>query len=255
MKVQTLKPVKPRKDLVWLLDKKTLFEGNVVTNSRNVAEKFDKLHKNVIRNIDKLIKMRPEFNGEEHGSKMSSAKPIFIKQEYRDKNNQLRKEYIMNKPAFSLVIFGFTGEKALDFKVKFLEAFANMEQYIKEMLVYQSTIDLTRAMTDAIKAMGFEDLEVESNWGQPMNIYQWVNNELNSQVGGFIYKSQALSKYQETRTSLGIREIVRQHDPQLNKDYLEVEHYLISRVIPNTTEENFFLKIKQGIANYLLLIR
>ena len=39
--------------------------------------------------------------------------------------------YYMNRDGFSLLAMGFTGKKAIDFKLKFIEAFNKMEEHIK----------------------------------------------------------------------------------------------------------------------------
>ena len=39
--------------------------------------------------------------------------------------------YVMNRDGFTLLVMGFTGEKALQFKIDYIEAFNKMEQTIK----------------------------------------------------------------------------------------------------------------------------
>ncbi len=43
-----------------------------------------------------------------------------------------RPMYIMNRDGFSLLVMGFTGKKALDFKLELIEAFNTMESALKE---------------------------------------------------------------------------------------------------------------------------
>lgn len=47
----------------------------------------------------------------------------------------------MNRDGFTLLAMGFTGNKALDFKLKYIEAFNNMEDYIKNQNALQVTND------------------------------------------------------------------------------------------------------------------
>src|SRR5690554_5793386 len=41
--------------------------------------------------------------------------------------------YYMNRDGFTLLAMGFTGKKALEFKLKYIEAFNRMEQQLKEL--------------------------------------------------------------------------------------------------------------------------
>ena len=92
----------------------------VVTTSLIVAEEFEKEHRNVLRNIEGLLK-------NEHTHKMFQKSTYIHKQ-----NKQEYSMYYMNRDGFTLLAMGFTGKKAMQFKLKFIEQFNRMEQYIKE---------------------------------------------------------------------------------------------------------------------------
>ena len=74
-----------------------------------VAEKFGKEHKNVLRDIDNLV------------AQNSAAKSYFIESEYENRG-KMYPMYIMNRDGFTLLAMGFTGKKALDFKLQYIEA-------------------------------------------------------------------------------------------------------------------------------------
>ena len=76
----------------------------ITTSSRQVAEKFEKEHKNVIRDIEKLSR--------EIGSNLSLS--YFILSDYKDSMNRNQTEYLLTRDGFSLLAMGFTGEKALN---------------------------------------------------------------------------------------------------------------------------------------------
>lgn len=95
----------------------------VVCTSLDVAEKFGKRHANVIRDIEKLIS---DIGCE--NSKMS-----FQKATYKAKdNNKSYPMYYINRDGFSLLVMGFTGKKALEWKLKYIEAFNQMEKLLTE---------------------------------------------------------------------------------------------------------------------------
>src|SRR5690606_31871146 len=58
---------------------------------------------------------------------------MFFQGEIPDSYGRPRKTYFMNRDGFTLLAMGFTGKKALEFKLKYIEAFNRMEQQLKEL--------------------------------------------------------------------------------------------------------------------------
>lgn len=104
-------------DLVFKSEK-----GSAVTNSLLVAEKFGKEHRNVLQSIEKLT------------AENSAVLTMFYKTTYLNTQNKEQPMYIMNRDGFSLLVMGFTGEKALKFKIAFIEAFNQMEEELNNQL-------------------------------------------------------------------------------------------------------------------------
>lgn len=110
-----------------------------------VAEKFGKEHRNVLQNVDNLIAENLE------------VKSMFKLSSYKADNGQSYRQFYMNRDGFSLLVMGFTGKKALDWKLQYIKAFNQMEKFIREKQT-QTWIEtrkagkLTRkAETDTIK--------------------------------------------------------------------------------------------------------
>ncbi len=91
----------------------------VVTTSRNIADNFGKQHKHVIESIEKLLK--------EDGS---NFRPMFKKGSEPDSYGRKQKVYYMNRDGFSFLAMGFTGSKAREFKLAYIEQFNQMEAHI-----------------------------------------------------------------------------------------------------------------------------
>jgi len=112
-----------------------------IVNSRVVAEDFSKNHKNVVRKIEDLI-----------SSKASLLNSMFFENVYFDIRGRKQKEYLLNRDGFSLLVMGFSGKNALEFKLKYIEAFNFME---KELQVRKETrhigINARKSLTDSIK--------------------------------------------------------------------------------------------------------
>lgn len=97
-----------------------LKKNKAVTTSLKVAESFGKEHRTVIRNIKNLT------------AQNCAVKKMFVKSTYINSRGQEWPMYYMNRDGFSLLVMGFTGKKALDFKLKYIDAFNKMEDYIKK---------------------------------------------------------------------------------------------------------------------------
>lgn len=111
--------------------------GELVVSSRKVAEDFGKPHNDVLKAI------REAIGGL---GKISHTKEMFYKTTYiHPQNGQEYPEYLMNRDGFSLVVFGFTGSKAFEWKIKYIEAFNAMEKKLKELSAPQTLDDTLNA--------------------------------------------------------------------------------------------------------------
>ena len=123
-----------------------VFKGRndqVLTNSLLVAEKFGKEHKHVLDAIRELIQ----------GCAETSADPMFVETIYV--NEQNRQEYpmfVMNRDGFTLLAMGFTGKKALKFKLDYIAAFNAMERSLKEIKTPQTYAEALRRLADEVEA-------------------------------------------------------------------------------------------------------
>lgn len=96
-------------------------KNQVVTTSRQVAETFEKRHDHVLRDVRTLEISLPNFGD------------YFYESTYTNSRGRQYTEYLINKDGFSLLVMGFTGNRALEFKVQYIEAFNAMEKKLKEL--------------------------------------------------------------------------------------------------------------------------
>lgn len=107
-------------------------DGQVLVSSRDVAKHFNKKHSEVIYAIEGRIgKDGTVKNNGILMSGNSQLSQMFIKTEYKDSMNRMKYKYLMNRDGFSLLCMGFTGQEALEWKLKYIEAFNKMEETIK----------------------------------------------------------------------------------------------------------------------------
>ncbi|MGE6682971.1 ORF6C domain-containing protein [Bacillus thuringiensis] len=107
--------------------------GEVVTDSLTIAEMFGKEHKNIKRDIletiSKLASLQHNAEVDELGINFNTLK--FEPIEYRDNRNRIQEKYILNFDAFMLVTMSYTTQKAMLLKVKYINEFNRMKNYIQ----------------------------------------------------------------------------------------------------------------------------
>lgn len=114
----------------------------VVTTSLKVAEVFEKQHKHVIEAIENIK------------AENSALTSFFYEGTYKAGTGKSYKMYYMNRDGLSLLVMGFTGKKALDWKIKFIEAFNAMEEKLRTPKLSQNPHYRTRLIKTAVKDIG-----------------------------------------------------------------------------------------------------
>lgn len=89
--------------------------GEPVASSRQIAESFGKEHKHVLDSIKNLV------------AENSAAKSMFYETTFENRGKQYPM-YLMNRDGFTLLAMGFTGKAALEWKLKYIQAFNEMER-------------------------------------------------------------------------------------------------------------------------------
>ena len=137
-------------DLVFLQGEKAF------TTSLKVAETFEKRHDDILKSIRTLI-------SDLRGLRNFPESSMFQESTYINSQNKKQPMYLINRDGFTLLAMGFNGQKALQFKLRYINAFNYMEQKITELLTERnsakwidarklSKVDL-RKLTDLIKTL------------------------------------------------------------------------------------------------------
>lgn len=103
-----------------------LENDEAVCSSLEIAEKFGKRHDKLIFEIRRMYS---DLIGK--GSPQNGGAKFFFEATYENRGKQYPM-YLMNRDGFSLLVMGFTGKKALDWKLKYINAFNQMENIIRE---------------------------------------------------------------------------------------------------------------------------
>ena len=109
----------------------------VLVSSRIIADIFNKEHAEVIYSIEgrKDKEGKIKNNGLINQLEImgiSQVSNYFVKSNYKDSMNRLKTEYLLTRDGFTLLVIGFTGQKAFKWKLKYIQAFNDMEAFIKE---------------------------------------------------------------------------------------------------------------------------
>lgn len=107
-----------------------------------VAEKFGKEHSDVIRAIDNLITKGSDIQCD---AKLQ-VHDMFVEysEDVSQPNGGIKsaRRFIMNRDGFTLLAMGFTGKKAMKFKLDYISAFNKMENILKDQQKPMSLAEL-----------------------------------------------------------------------------------------------------------------
>lgn len=115
-------------------------DNQMLVSSVEVAKNFNKKHKVVLNAIREL-----------EGVAQNYASLFYESSYIHEQNKQEFPMYYMNRDGFSLLVMGFTGKEALEWKMKYIKAFNEMEQKLNnpEFLV-QRTMEYLKNRCDAL---------------------------------------------------------------------------------------------------------
>lgn len=127
MSIQNLNLIDPeRKPVVFARD------GEVFANSRDVAAFFGKRHDDTLRAIRNLIEQEPDL-GVRNFAETPYVEPS---------NGQTYRSFDMDRDGFTLLAMGFTGAKALKWKLSYIEAFNALEAECRRIAQSGPMVDL-----------------------------------------------------------------------------------------------------------------
>ncbi|MDO9255426.1 MAG: Rha family transcriptional regulator [Bacteroidales bacterium] len=107
-------PAPTKNELVFIENDKP------ITTSRLIARTFGKQHAHVLRDLQNL------------GCSEEFTESNFGLSSYKDKSGKVNKEYHITKDGFTMLAFGYTGEKAMKFKEAYIGRFNLMEKELHE---------------------------------------------------------------------------------------------------------------------------
>lgn len=144
----------------------------IVTNSKAVADYFGKENRNVMRDIRKIISISGDFGALN-----------FERSYYISLQSKKLECFDMTRDGFSVLAMGFSGERALEFKINYLNQFNAMEQHIKDQY------SLTEKVNEASLRYG-QGKEKASDAGRTLSQWKKEKEDGEKELSRLINKSQ-----------------------------------------------------------------
>lgn len=194
--------------------------GQLFTTSIDVAEKFGKRHDHVLVSVRKIIDSDGAF-----------GLPNFRESSYLNDQNKKQPMFEMTRSGFTILAMGFSGKKALEWKIKYEQAFSAMEQALvnQQNLSWQDQRRqgkiARREVTDTIQAfIAYAELQGSRN---ARHYYSHITKATYSAL--FIVKDQGGKSFRDLLDSM-----------QLN--FLTTAEYIAAKAIEDGMASGLYYK-------------
>ena len=91
-------------------------DGKAVVSSRDIARVFEKEHRRVLQDVRTIAE-----------NDLVWGLHNFVQSAYTNEQNKSQPQYLITRDGFTLLVMGYTGEKAMRFKKAYIAAFNEME--------------------------------------------------------------------------------------------------------------------------------
>lgn len=191
-----------------------------LTNSKLVAEVFGKEHKHVREAIKKLLTT----------AENSTVHQMFSESTYLNEQNKEQPMFIMNQDGFTLLAMGFNGKKAMEFKLKYIEAFNAMKRQIEQSnpSVPQNYLEALKSLVKAEEEKQQLALENKKQQEQILTISK-ANMELGNKITEMLPKVSYYDKILQSNATMTVTQIAQYYGMsamRLNKELesMRIQH-------------------------------
>ena len=146
--------------------------GVIVVSSVDVSDKFGKIHRDVMRSIKKLATSTGDFGMRN-----------FAHTSYTTSQNKTHECYNMTRDGFALLAMGFTGNEALEWKIKYINAFNSMESALLNTAPTLETVN-------QIVKRAESDKQIASECGSQLSKYKRIKAKNDSDLSAAIRSVQ-----------------------------------------------------------------
>jgi len=150
-------------------------EGKLVVSSREIAKNFEKEHKHVMEAVRNLM------------AENSTVKSLVIESEYVNSRGQAFAEYLLTRDGFTLLAMGFTGKKALEWKLKYIEVFNKMEKELtapRKLSAIEQLRLQNEVLDDHDERLGYLENNMTVDFGQQRKLQDKAKSKAIKCLGG-----------------------------------------------------------------------
>lgn len=205
-------------------------EGQLVTDSREVAEMTGKEHKELMRSI------------RQYSSILTSAdlrsSEFFIPHYYGDAKKEQRPCFLLTKKGCDMVANKMTGEKGILFTAEYVTRFDEMEKEIKQPKVLskkeqlKASLRLSLETSEEVEVLKVEVMDLKDKVENQITIEHGEQRRLQKAVAIKVYEIESVSElrlklfreiYREIKDRFGVASYkdVKRKDLQLAVRYVE----------------------------------
>lgn len=156
----------------------SIVSGKVVVSSKEIADHFGKVHRDVMRAV-KNLSCSDSFRSEN-----------FAHSSYKSLQNKELSCYEMTRDGFCFLVMGFDGPRASEWKEAYIRAFNAMESAIRD----QNENSVMKKLSDAIDMME-KDKQVASQFGSGLNEWKKIRSGHIEKVNKLMSEAQLLLNF------------------------------------------------------------
>lgn len=193
-----------------------------VTSSLLIAEKFGKEHKNVMQSIRNLIGGTAEN---------SAIAEMFSESRYLNEQNKEQPMFLINRDGFTLLAMGFTGKKAMQFKLEYIKAFNSMEAQIKASQKPKSQLEILQMSINQLVEQEHRLSSVERDVAETKKEIAEMKQERVENGKLLLEAEVSENKVPEVSMRNKIRRLVNQYAAATNTSQRDIWHLVYDNLL------------------------
>ena len=155
--------------------------GQALTSSREIADYFGKAHANVLRDIRNTME---QLNQTPEGREFGLIN--FEESYYTNEQNKQQPLYVLTRDGFTLLAMGFTGARAMQFKVAYINAFNRMAAMISASQAAEQRAALGSTTTSGETAIFLQAIEQATQNGEYVIVPQYARSWRGKLLGVYV---------------------------------------------------------------------
>ena len=155
--------------------------GQALTTSREIADYFGKAHRGILRDIRNTLE---QLDQTPEGREFSEHN--FVLTYYADEQGKPRPAYALTRDGFTLLAMGFTGARAMQFKVAYINAFNRMAAMISASQAAEQRAALGSTTTRGETAIFLQAIEQATQSGEYVIVPQYARSWRGKLLGVYV---------------------------------------------------------------------